>query len=109
MLVAGCAMLQDMRAPTVEDLLYEAESVYMSQRLDYLTYFSYNPETKKYTLLPWVSESEKEILRTRERILRDAEQAIDIYRGYVRAGKVPTVEVEQKLITFIRQFSRKGG
>jgi hypothetical protein len=56
-----------------------------------------------------VNESEKEILRSRETILNEAETAIDVYRSFVKAGKVPTIEMEQKLIAFIRHFAREGG
>ncbi len=91
-MLVGCpGFLGDVKV-TADDILYQAESVYMSQRLDYLTYFSYNPTTKEYALLPWVNESEKKILRTRETILNEAEQAIDVYRSFVIAGKVPTLE-----------------
>ncbi len=107
--LVGCPGFLGDTKITADDILYQAESVYMSQRLDYLSYFSYNPTTKEYALLPWVNESEKEILRSRETILNEGEAAIDIYRSFVKAGKVPTIEMEQRLVTFIRHFAREGG
>ena len=92
-----------------EGILYQAESLYISQRTDYMSFFSYDAETQKYTVKASVTEEQKAVLRMREKVLKEFKLAIDVYRGFVKSGEVPSVEAEQRLVSFIRQFSSGGG
>jgi len=91
-----------------EGILYKAQSLYISQRADYDSNFDYDAATQKYTLKPTVTDAQKDVLRVRDQVLRDFKAAIDVYRGFVKSGQTPSVEAEQRLIGFIRQFSGGG-
>lgn len=91
-----------------EGILYQAESLYISQRTDYMTFFEYDDAAQKYTVKASVTEEQKDILRAREKVLKEFKLAIDVYRGFVKSGEVPSVEAEQRLVSFIRQFSGGG-
>ncbi|MHA2069995.1 MAG: hypothetical protein ACXABY_36990, partial [Candidatus Thorarchaeota archaeon] len=56
---------------------------------------------------PWVTEEEKQLLRVRKETLDKFEEAIKVYRSFVRVGAVPSYESEQRLISFIRQYDRR--
>ena len=88
-----------------EGMLYKAESLYISQRADYDSNFDYDPVTQKYTLKASVTEEQANVLREREKVLKDFKLAIDAYRAYIKAGQTPSVEAEQQLISFIRRFT----
>ena len=102
--LAGCATTQT----KPESILYKAESLYISQRVDFDSNFDFDTTTQTYKLKPTVTAEQKEVLRTRGKALDDFKLAIDTYRAFVVAGQVPSMEAEQKLIAFIRKFSEGG-
>jgi len=91
-----------------QDNLYKAEALYVSQHTDYMSFFDYDAVNDTYTVKATVTEEQKEVLRTRKRVLDDFKVAIDVYRSFVKSGQTPSVEAEQKLYGFIRQFSGGG-
>jgi hypothetical protein len=88
------------------DILYRAESLYNAQVADYMSFFGYDVANDTWETHPWVTEEEKEMLRTRKEVLGKFKNAIMTYRAFVRIGQPPSYEAEQELISFIRQFQR---
>ena len=102
-MLAACATGPSMKP---EDILYRAESLYNAQHVDYMSYFSYDAANGSWEVHPWVSDEEKEILRTRKEVLGKFKSAILVYRAFVKRGDPPSYEAEQELTSFIRQFQR---
>jgi hypothetical protein len=70
---------------------------------------SYKAQYSSYKIraaLPDLTESEKEMLRTKKTMLIEIWEALKIYGGYVDSGKIPSREINQRLIDLSYQLER---
>jgi uncharacterized protein YxeA len=104
--LVGCSGVQVKTNP--DDVLYQAESLYVSQHIDYMSFFEYDAATNTYEVQSWVTDGEREMLKARKKMLDRFKEAILVYRAFVKRGEAPSVEAEQELISFIRRFQRGG-
>ena len=66
-------------------------------------------DTMRLASTPNITESQKEIVRTKKKLLTEMRTPLDIYSMAVIEGRIPSADLESKLILLVDKLLAAGG
>ena len=105
----GCATFE--KQITRRDIASWANSIYIAQYDDYLTWFNQQPDGS-YVLKPGTPEKQRVVLVRKKEIFVELQPLLLIYSAYVESGITPVgviiAGVEARMIALVNDLIKEG-